>query len=224
MHNFSLVYNTVISPRLVAQTVAGVNYFKQVFNDANAGFNIPALGLNTGVTNPSLFGSPDIAINGFDEIGITPPLGRIDTTGHIDETFTYTAGAHQLRFGGEYRRARLDVFYDRNKRGAFTFDGSVGNWNTGNASLDSLSDFLAGYVAANNATITYGDLQRNYYLNGASAFFAGQLESAPQSHLELRPELGVPEPDLRSNRPHLYFHSTRRRHHLCEQDRHSLAA
>jgi len=63
-----------------------------VFNDANAGFNIPGLGLNTGVTNPSLYGSPDITINGFDEIGLTPHLGRIDTTGHIDETFTYTAG------------------------------------------------------------------------------------------------------------------------------------
>lgn len=158
MHNFSLVYNTVISPRFVAQTVAGVNYFKQVFNDANAGFNMPGLGLNTGVTNPSLFGSPDLTINGFDEIGLTPHLGRIDTTGHVDETFTYTAGAHQFRFGGEYRRARLDVFYDRNKRGVFTFDGSVGNWGTGNKSLDSLSDFLAGYVAANQATITFGDL------------------------------------------------------------------
>lgn len=170
MHNFSLVYNRVISSRFVAQTLAGVNYFKQVFNDANTGFNIPALGLNTGVTDPSLYGSPDILINGFDEIGVTPHLGRIDTTGHIDQTFTYTAGTHQLRFGGEYRRARLDVFYDRNKRGAFTFDGSVGNWNTGNASLDSLSDFLAGYVATNNAGITYGDLQRNYYLNGVTSF------------------------------------------------------
>ncbi len=40
MHNFSLVYNNVISPRFVGQTVAGVNYFKQVCNDAIAGFDI----------------------------------------------------------------------------------------------------------------------------------------------------------------------------------------
>ncbi len=179
MHNFSLVYNEVLSPKFVAQTLVGINYFKQVFNDANSGFNIPALGLNTGVTDPSLYGSPDIAISGFDEIGLTPHLGRIDTTGHIDETFTYTAGSHQLRFGGEFRRSRLDVFYDRNKRGAFTFDGSQGNWGTGNASLDSLSDFLAGYVAPNNATITYGDLQRDYYLNGASMFFQDSWKVRP---------------------------------------------
>lgn len=110
----------------MAQTVAGVSYFKQVFNDANAGFNIPSLGLNIEVINASLYGSPNISINRFDEIGMTPPLGRIDTTGHIDQTFTYTAGNHQFRFGGEYRRARLDVFYERNKRGVFTFAGSQG--------------------------------------------------------------------------------------------------
>ncbi len=179
MHNFSVVYNEVLSPRFVGQTLAGVNYFKQVFNDANTGFDIPALGLNTGVTNSSLFGSPDITIAGFDEIGVTPPLGRIDTTGHIDQTYTYTAGNHQIRFGGEYRRARLDVFYERNKRGDFTFDGSQGplagtnpndSWGTGNASLDSLADFLSGRLGANKGTITYGDLQRNYYINGVNGF------------------------------------------------------
>ena len=43
-------------------------------------------------------------------------------------------------------------------------------WNTGNLSLDSLTDFLAGRLGANKATIAYGDKQRNYYLNGDSAF------------------------------------------------------
>jgi hypothetical protein len=171
MHNFSLVYNFVISPRFVSQTVVGVNYFKQTFNDATNGFNIPALGLNTGVTNPSLFGSPDILINGFDEIGLTPPLGRIDTTGHLNETLTYTLGAHQFRFGAEVRRARLDVFYERNKRGSFTFNGSQ----TG----DPLGDFLAMRLAPSQGTITYGDLQRNYYLNGTSEFFQDSWKVRP---------------------------------------------
>jgi hypothetical protein len=59
--------------------------------------------LNTGVTNPTDFGSPNINISGFDSTGLTPPLGRIDTTGHIDQTFTYTVGSHEFRFGGDYR-------------------------------------------------------------------------------------------------------------------------
>ena len=173
MHNFSFVYNAVISPRFVAQTLAGVNYFKQVFGDASTGFNIPTLGLNTGVTNPSLFGAPRINISGFDQTGLTPPLGRIDTTGHLDQTFTYTVGAHQIRFGGEYRRSRLDVFYERNARGRFNFNGSAGPWaadTTLNPSLRSLADFLAGDLATNQATITYGNLQRNYYLNSVTGF------------------------------------------------------
>ncbi len=107
MHNFSLVYNEVITPRLVAQTLVGVNYFSQIFGDANHGFNIPSLGFNDGVTNPADYGSPNINISGFDSTGLTPNLGRIDTTGHIDETFTYTVGSHQIRFGGEYRYSRL---------------------------------------------------------------------------------------------------------------------
>ncbi len=184
MHNFSLVYNLVINPRFVSQTVAGVNYFKQIFSDAGSGYNLGSIGLNLGITNPSLFYSPHVTIDGFDQTGETPPLGRIDTTGHLNQTFTYTVGTHQFRFGVEYRRARLDVFYERNAPGVFTFDGSQGpyaatnrsdSWAIGNspiqASLASLSDFLSGRVAINHANITYGDLQRNYYLNGGTAFF-----------------------------------------------------
>lgn len=180
MHNFSLVYNLVINPHFVSQTLAGVNYFKQVFGDATTGFNVGSQGLNLGITDPTLFSAPALAISGFDQAGETPPLGRIDTTGHVNQTFTYTAGAHQIRFGGEYRRARLDVFYERNAPGSFKFDGTQGpdggtdSWGFAaspiEASLNSLADFLAGRVAEGNAIITYGNLQRNYYLNGGTMF------------------------------------------------------
>ncbi len=189
MHNFSLVYNAVISPRFVAQTLLGVNYFKQVFGDANHGFDPSAFGLNTGVTNPTDFGSPNLNISGFDSTGLTPQLGRIDTTGHIDQTFTYTEGSHQFRFGGDYRRSRLDVFYDADAPGTLTFDGTQGpfakacpgdTWEVGggcpasgaspNASLDALADFLAGNIGIGHASIAYGNQQRNYYLNGLSFF------------------------------------------------------
>jgi Carboxypeptidase regulatory-like domain len=168
MHNFSAVYNAVISPRFVSQTVVGVNYFKQSFGDANHGFDMPALGFNTGVTNPALFGAPSISIKNFAGVGLTPPLGRIDTTGHLDQTFTYTVGTHQFRMGGDVRRARLDVFYERNSLGSFNFNGTQ----TENAAgvMDPLADFLAMRVGGNQATISYGDRQRNYYLDGYSGF------------------------------------------------------
>ena len=162
MHNFSVVYNKVISPKFVAQTLVGINYFKQQFTDANDGFNMPALGFNTGVTNPALFGAPSISISGFDGLGLTGHLGRIDTTGDLDQTFSYTAGKHQIKFGGDVRRARLDVYYERNSLGRFTFDGSQ----TG----DPLGDFLAMRISPSNATISVGNRQRDYCLNGLSFF------------------------------------------------------
>ncbi|HXW89725.1 MAG TPA: carboxypeptidase regulatory-like domain-containing protein [Terriglobales bacterium] len=185
MHNFSVVYNHVFSPTLVAQTLLGVNYFKQVFNDANHSFNMASIGMDTGVTNPTDFGAPNINISGFDQTGLTPPLGRIDTTGHIDQTFTYTVGSHQVRFGGEYRYSRLDVYYDELAPGAFVFDGSQGpfaatdptnTWNVPGSlssiagSLNALADFLSGRVAIGHASITYGKQQRIYNLDGFSGF------------------------------------------------------
>jgi hypothetical protein len=188
MHNFSLVYNFVITPRFVAQTLLGVNYFKQVFDDANHGFNMASVGMNTGVTDPSDYGSPNINIAGFDSTGLTPPLGRIDTTGHVDQTFTYTVGSHQIRFGGDYRYSRLDVYYDADAPGTFTFDGTQGpyaatcpqdTWEVGgtcsaagspNPNLDSLADFLSGRVGIGHASIAYGAQQRIYNLQGSSIF------------------------------------------------------
>jgi hypothetical protein len=185
MHNFSVVYNHVFSPTLVTQTLIGVNYFKQVFDDQNHGFNMDSIGFDTGVTDPTDFGSPNINISGFDQTGLTPPLGRIDTTGHVDQTFTYTRGSHQFRFGGEYRYSRLDVFYDAGAPGGFVFDGSQGpfaatdptnTWGVPGSlssisgSLNALADFLSGRVATGHANITYGNQQRIYNLQGGSFF------------------------------------------------------
>ena len=171
MHNFSLVLNSVVTPKFVTQTLLGVNYFKQTFNDFDTSANPVGLGLNTGVTNPTLSGAPSISINGFDTVGQTPPLGRIDTTGHITETMSYTAGKHTFRFGGEYRRANLDVFYQRNARGTFNFDGTQGPWAKDAAvssNLRSLADFLGGYVLS--SSIQVGKMQDIYLMNSFSFF------------------------------------------------------
>ncbi len=95
-------------------------------------------------------------------LGVTGHLGRIDTTGHLDQAYSLTEGSHQIRFGGEVRRSRLDVYYERNTLGRFTFDGSQ----TG----DPLGDFLAMRLSPTNATISIGNRQRNYYLDGVSFF------------------------------------------------------
>jgi hypothetical protein len=141
VQNYSIVYNHVFSPTITNQLSAGVSYFNQVFGDANTGLDPIGLGLNTGVTDPSLPGAPHLIIgpssassglsaggSGFDPLGVTAPSGRNDITGHLDENLSWTKGAHQISFGGEYRNAQVDDFYQTGQRGTIHFDGTQGPW------------------------------------------------------------------------------------------------
>ncbi len=174
VHNFSAVLNSTLGPRLVNQLVLGVNYFKQTFNDEDTSVNPASVGLNTGVTDPTLSGAPTINISGFAIVGATQPTGRIDTVGHITDTLSYTVGRHELKFGGEFRRAAYDIFYRSNERGSFSFDGTQGPWAkdpTVSSSLRALSDFLAGYVSSSSgATIAIGNLERDYRENSYAGY------------------------------------------------------
>jgi len=168
MHNVSLVGTSVFTSHLVNQLVVGYNYFKQTFNSADFSANPLALGFNTGVTDPDLAGPPNITINGFAAVGGTQPLGRVDKTLHFTDNMSYSAGSHQLKFGGEARLADVFVFYDSNKRGTFTYDGTVGPWaslptSQASASLKSLADFLAGSYAT--GIIVRGNTHHDYVQN-----------------------------------------------------------
>ena len=126
VQNYSLVYNSVLTPSISNQLLFGVSYFDQVFSDANTAINPIALGLNTGVTASNLVGAPFVSIGSFDSTGLTPNSGRQDVTGHVSDSLSMIKGAHQLRFGGEVRQARIDSFYTTGGRGAFFFNGAQG--------------------------------------------------------------------------------------------------
>lgn len=187
VHNYSVVFNSVLSQRLVNQVTLGVNYFKQTFNDNDTSANPASIGLNTGVTDPTLSGAPTINISGFAIVGATQPTGRIDTVGHVTDTVSYTVGRHQFKFGGEFRRAAYDVFYKSNTRGTFKFDGSQGPWagdSSVPSSLKALSDFLAGDVTSSSgATIARGDLERDYRQNTFSGYIHDTFQLSP--HLSI---------------------------------------
>jgi hypothetical protein len=152
VENYSLVYNRVLTNSITNQLSAGVSYFNQVFSDAETDFDPVGLGLNTGVTDPALAGSPHLIIgptaasvgltaggSGFDPLGVTAPSGRNDITGHLDENLAWTKGAHQMKFGGEIRQAQVDDFYQTGERGTIYFDGSQGPWVTTSTACAKLS-------------------------------------------------------------------------------------
>jgi hypothetical protein len=164
VQNYSLILDTVLSSRLTNQVSFGVNYFKEVFADAVDNVDPVALGLNTGVTDPSLAGAPKMVLgppssgsvvsagsSGFDTIAPISPSGRQDIAGHINDSLSYVVGAHQLKLGGEYRRDYVDDTYQTNGRGVFNFDGSQGPWNyplTGSATAcDGLATANLGSYA-----------------------------------------------------------------------------
>jgi len=210
VQNYSIIYNRIISSSIANQIAIGVGYFNQVFGDFDTGFDPIGLGLNTGVTDPSLPGSPHLIIGptgsgagltagntGFDPTGVTAPSGRNDITGHLDDDLTWTKGAHQLHFGGEFRQAQVDDFYQTGQRGTLYFDGSQGPWQTANfvdgapqtpcAALATknqgtaaptgttsntlfLADFLAGCINPTASSIILGDPRRQVFGNSFALY------------------------------------------------------
>jgi outer membrane receptor protein involved in Fe transport len=183
MHNVSLVSTGVFASHLVNQLVVGYNYFLQKFNSFDHSADPIALGLNTAVTDPDLSGPPNITISGFAAVGGTQPLGRIDKTIHFTDSLSYATGAHQIKIGGEARVTKLFIFYDSNKRGTFTFDGTVGPWAslpaaTASASLKALADFMAGSVAT--GSIVRGNTHHNYFQNSFDLFAQDSWTVSPR--------------------------------------------
>jgi len=183
IHNFSVIHTSVITNNLLNQVQLGTNFFLQTFNDADQDFN-PGKndGLALGLTGIVAAGSPTIAISGFDEVGATQPSGRTDVTGQIVDSLRWTLGKHELKFGGEFRHANVDLKYYSNSRGTFTFDGTRGPWAketaTDNAnclaaygsactSQDiALADFLSGQPSnSTTSKLLQGNAERTYLLS-----------------------------------------------------------
>jgi hypothetical protein len=191
------------------QVAVGVNYFNQLFYDANHTFNLPALGLNTGV-DAQLSGTPGITISGFDNLAnATPPEGRNDITGVINDALSLVVGKHEFRVGGEYRNGQVDEFYQRKQRGTFSYQGTQGPWadpesasNQGGVSAceqatgttsagrtpvysDSqtlaLADYLAGCTYQDG--IVRGDTKRQVFVNTYSLFAQDDWQLTPTLNL-----------------------------------------
>jgi outer membrane receptor protein involved in Fe transport len=198
IQNYNLVWNYTVSPTLTNQVSAGVNYFTQDFADQVHNQNpLTLAGLNTGAT---LAGAPQVTINGFDSIGITPTSGRNDISGQLADTISWTRGKHELRFGLEYRRSYIDLYYNFGARGEFYFGngpcvlgpwvadgppslGCGGDGAVSDPNVLTLADYLAGY--AYNDNIILGNQERFIYTHTGSAFAQDSWKVAPKLNLNL---------------------------------------
>ncbi len=179
VYNYAAVLNSAFTPRLTNQILFGVNYFNQVFHDFNNSFDTKAMGLflspDATIKGQPILGAPNIAISGFEQIGLTPPEGRNDVTGMLADVVSYNVGKHQVRFGGEVRQGRVNEFYHRRGTGKFAFDGSLGPngdgstpWATADPNAAALADFLAGNVLS--SSIAVGNPERFVRVNAFNLF------------------------------------------------------
>ena len=190
VQNYSLIWNSVLSPRLTNQVLLGVSSFYQSFHDANNTFDTRALGLylspDATIGGQPILGAPNIQISGFGPIGITPPEGRNDTTGHITDILSWSKGKHEFRMGGEFRDGRVDEFYHRRALGTFNFTGAQGPWAGTCASSDptcAMADYLAGFV--DNSSIAVGNPERYVTVHGFSFFGQDTWRLTPKFTLDL---------------------------------------
>jgi TonB dependent receptor-like, beta-barrel len=100
-----------------------------------------------------------------------------------------TKGAHQLRFGGEFRQARIDSFYTTGGRGAFFFTGAQGPWSglLNNPNFDSniaaLADFMAGDVY--QSIIMQGNQERKVTMNSFNMFAQDSWQATRKLNINL---------------------------------------
>lgn len=169
VYNYSVADNFVFTPSLTNSLTIGVNYFNQTFSDAKTGFDVASVGFVTGAPFDN---APNLKISGFESTGNTPPEGRNDITGHLDDAVSWVIGKHQLRFGGSYRQMQLNEFYWRHSVGSFTFDNTYPSPWAGDEGIDSktasLANFLAGYMTL--ATQAFGDPERTVYSHAFDLF------------------------------------------------------
>jgi len=135
------------------------NSFYEKIQPVDANVNPTSYGLNTGITDPRLFGFPSIyeSTEDMDPLGgnYSWPLWTTPShTQNISDTLTFIKGKHSLKFGGLYSWGAVDYLRATEGRGEVDFD--------------YLEDFIAGNPAS--WYLQYGNPARNVSLKSFALF------------------------------------------------------
>ena len=147
---FGLGWTWSPNSRWVNEARFSYNHFWEQIAPLDHNVDPSKYGLNTGITNPKLFGFPSINIDTTDFNGLggnsSWPLETTPSrTQNYEDTASFTSGKHTLRFGGIFTNGGVNYLRAKNGRGSIDF-----------ASLD---DFLHGVVQ--DWSLLYGDTSRN---------------------------------------------------------------
>ncbi|MEO6119361.1 MAG: TonB-dependent receptor [Terriglobales bacterium] len=81
------------------------------------------LGIGGVSTDPFDWGAPTLSFTNLNTIRDVNPSLRVDDNWQISENASFRHKKHNFRFGGDFRRTRLELRSNPNPRGSFTFTG-----------------------------------------------------------------------------------------------------
>jgi hypothetical protein len=169
--------------RLVNTARFSRNSFSEKIAPLDANVNPTHYGLNTGITDPRVFGFPTInpGQNTFDYLGgVTnwPSWTSPSHTENYSDTLSYTLGRHALRFGGVFSNGGVQYFRANSGRGAVYFN--------------SLTDYFTGNVG--NWALLYGDPSRDIHMRSWGLFAQDDYRVRPRLTLNLGLRYDVTDP------------------------------
>ena len=156
---FGLDWTWTPNSRWVNTARFSFNSFWEKIAPLDANVNPTDYGLNTGITDPRLFGFPTInpGSDWFDYMGgvrTWPAWTSPSRTFNYSDSVSYTKGRHAIRFGGDYSDGGVDYLRAPSGRGKVYFD--------------DLPSFFTGQVGS--WELLYGEPQRNVHMKSWSLF------------------------------------------------------
>jgi hypothetical protein len=165
------------------------NQFSETIAPVDAHVNPTQYGLNTGITDPRLFGFPRIGMSNYccNYLGGNSSWPTETSPSHAEnysDTVSYTAGRHILRFGGDFSNGGVDYFRAGNGRGRVDFR--------------QLTDFLEGNVR--RWRLLYGDSARDLSMKSFGLFVQDDFRATHRLtlNLGLRYDVTYPVKDSRN--------------------------
>ncbi|MGB9072305.1 MAG: TonB-dependent receptor [Terriglobales bacterium] len=160
--------------RLVNVARFSYNRFNETIAPQDGSVNPTQYGLNTGITDPRLFGFPRInpSTSYFDYMGGNSswPLATTPSrTENYSDTVSYTVGKHALRFGGDFSNGGVNYYRAGYGRGRVDFH--------------YLPDFLTGNVRA--WRLLYGDPGRDISMKSFGLFVQDDFRATRRLTLNL---------------------------------------
>ena len=152
----------ILNPSTILTARYGNNRFPNLIAEVSNGFNPATLGFPASLTSQlqsSFF--PTIFFSRFSQLG--QDTSSLDNwkSQIINGTLAKTAGKHNLTFGAEYRRLRMDFQDLGDAPGTYTFSGAFTQANpnvSGDGSGSDLADLLLGYPMS-------GDVETSTFLH-----------------------------------------------------------